>query len=291
MLKKYSFLFVILALAFASLGCKVSFDIPVDEIAVGPIIKEAIQIEKPMTEVVDVSLVFGAGDMNLTPGTGPYLITGEAQYNAQEFKPIIQIQGNQVRLETGNFEIDGIPNFRNIKNLENRWNLSMTNTPVNLSLQAGAYTGNLELGGLSIKTLDITDGASEVNLRFSTPNLIKMDSFRYMTGASKVNLFGLGYANFASLIFRSGAGDYLLDFSGTLQQDSVVTLESGVSTVTIRVPIGTNAKVIFNGGLVTINASEAWKKDGNQYVLAGSGPNLTINVDMGAGTLILNSVE
>ena len=149
----------------------------------------------------------------------------------------------------------------------------------------------MSLAGCLFRNLEISDGAAEVNLRFSTPNLAAMDSLRYTTGASNVKLYGLGYANFSSFIFRSGAGDYTLDFTGGLLRDGVVTIESGVSQVSVVVPEGVNAKVIFNGGLVTVVTSGSWQKNGNQYVLSGSGPVLTINVDMGAGRLNLRTSD
>jgi len=101
--------------------------------------------------------------------------------------------------------------------------------------QLRAYSGDIELGGLALKSLDVTDGAAEVSMRFSSPNLVEMDRLRYQTGASEVTLHGLANANFTSLIFRSGAGNYILDFSGSLTRDAVATVESGFSQIVIIV--------------------------------------------------------
>ena len=281
----------IAALVVASLGCKITLDLPVKEISTGTLRTEQIQVDSPDAEIVDVELAFGAGELSIAPGAGLSLISGEATYNVDDFKPKISVEDNRVRLETGNLEINGIPNFKKMDSLKNQWDLALGNKPMNLVIQAGAYQGNYELGGLALKNLDISDGAADVSLKFSQPNLTPMDSMRYTTGASKVNLFGLGFANFSSMIFRSGAGDYTLDFSGGLQRDSVVTIESGVSQVTVIAPRGMNAKVVFKGGLATIDASGSWEKSGDQYVLAGDGPTLTINVDMGAGNLKLQTTN
>lgn len=291
MMKKMLILLAISALILASLGCSVTLNLPVQEITTGAIKTEIIQVAAPEAEVVDVDIDFGAGELTIASGNESYLISGEATYNVEEFKPVIEIENNRVHLETGNFEIDGIPDIRKVDNVKNQWNLLLGNALMNLSIQAGAYKGSYELGSLSIKNLEITDGAAEVDLRFSTPNLAAMDSLRYVTGASNVKLYGLGYANFASMIFRSGAGEYYLDFTGGILRDSVVTVESGVSQITLVIPEGTNARVIFKGGLVTIDADDPWQKNGDQYVLNGSGPVLTINVDMGAGTLNLKTSQ
>ena len=50
---------------------------------------------------------------------------------------------------------------------------------MNLVIKAGAYEGNFELGGLSIHSLEVTDGASKVDVSFSKPNLVEMTTFKY----------------------------------------------------------------------------------------------------------------
>jgi hypothetical protein len=147
----------------------------------------------------------------------------------------------------------------------------------------------MELGGLSLQALHVTDGAAENELSFSEPNLAEMDTLTYETGASKVSLFGLGNANFSQLSFKSGAGDYTLDFSGELQRDGTVEVESGLSNVSIRVPEGVAARLTVTGGLSNVDAGGSWQGSGNDYTLSGTGPTLTINVEMGAGNVQLDN--
>ena len=70
-----------------------------------------------------------------------------------------------------------------------------------------------------------------------------MTVFRYETGASSVKLTGLANANFGTLIFNSGAGDYTLDFSGTLKRDATITVSSGISNLILVIPDGVTANV------------------------------------------------
>ena len=95
----------------------------------------------------------------------------------------------------------------------------LPNVPISLTIKAGAYVGDYELGGLSLKNLTITDGAAEVDLNFAYPNGISMQSFRYETGASNIALSNLANTNANTIIFQGGAGNFELDFSGELQDD------------------------------------------------------------------------
>jgi hypothetical protein len=57
----------------------------------------------------------------------------------------------------------------------------------------------------------------------------------------------------------------------------------------IIVPEGVSAKLIFKGGLANVSVSGAWEKSGDEYKLTGSGPQLLITVDLGAGNLELRT--
>lgn len=282
-------LIAMIALATVTLACGVQINIPVKNINTIEPVKEKIHVDKPesSTEVTHLTFNFGLGKLNLSPGADNALVDGSAIYNIEDFKPQIHIDGSQVTIETGDLEIDGIPKFD--KKQKNEWNLKLGDMPLAININAGAYQGNLEFGGLSISSLHIVDGASDVKVRFSEPNQIEMSEFKYETGASEVELYGLANANFSKMSFKSGAGGYTLDFSGELLQDADVTINSGMSTLTIVVPKGTSARVFFDSGLANADVHGEWKMKDNGYYLAGGDSMLTININMAAGNLILNN--
>lgn len=280
---------VIVTLVLAALACNITIDSPLTDVETST--TETKEIHVPLLDdadtTADVELGFGAGEFTLEPGAANALIDGMATYNVLDFEPEIDTFGNNVRVSQRDLDIDGIPNFD--EDVINKWELQLGDAPMNLTIQAGAYKGEFELGGLALHRLEVGDGAAQVELSFSEPNLVSMDVFRYNTGASEVTLNGLANANFSEMFFRGGAGSYKLDFSGELQQDAEVEIVSGISSVTIIVPEGTNAEVQFEGGLTDINEHDEWQRSGDVYTLSGSGAKLTINVKMGAGSLDLRT--
>ncbi len=60
------------------------------------------------------------------------------------------------------------------------------------------------------------------------------------------------------MIFDSGAGDYTLDFSGTLKHDATITVSSGLSNIILVIPQNVNANVTTESGLANINAGSGW---------------------------------
>ena len=288
-MNKKPLLAAILVLALVTMACGINFNLPISEVKTGPTQTDDISVAIPNTrETIDLTLTFGAGKIELQPAAQDQLVSGTATYNVEDFKPVIETSGSLVEIKQGDLQIKGIPNFKN--DIKNEWELSLAmNTPLNLKINAGAYSGRYELGGLSIENLSITDGASDVNLSFNEPNPTEMKTLRYNTGASNVTLENLGNANFATMTFQGGAGNYKLDFNGEMRQDAVVSIESGVSTVVLVVPEGMPAQVSFDGGLSNVQTFGDWDKSGDSYSQGGSGAKLTFIVKMGAGTLELRN--
>lgn len=288
-MKQKKLIIAILALALSTLACGIKFEIPITEVKTGPtqISDIFVPLLEDSGEVANITLAFGAGDLELAPGAENALVSGQATFNVEDFAPQVTVSGNDIRISQGDLNVRGIPDFQD--DMINKWSLFLGDAPIFLRLNAGAYVGDFELGGLSLKGLEVSDGAADVDLSFSEPNLVEMKSFMYNTGASSVSLTGLANANTASIVFRSGAGSYTLDFSGELKQDMEVSVESGISSVTIIVPEGVSAQVTYDGGMSNVSLDGGWKKSEGVYVQSGEGFTIKITVKMGAGNLELKN--
>jgi hypothetical protein len=278
-------LFVIILIPSLLLSaCSFTISLPVVQKA-GPTVIDQINVPLPSssTQAVDLSLKFGAGILKLNSGASA-LVSGTATYNVSDFKPTVTVKASSVNIVQGNWQLTGIPNISNIKN---EWDLALGSIPIALTIEAGAYHAEYELGGLALTNLSISDGAAEARLNFASPNLAEMSLLSYSTGASNVSLTGLGNANFASLEFNSGAGNYSLDFSGQFQRKASVHIGTGVSNMTLVIPSGIPVQITVNGALSNVTYGSGWTKNGNIYSQAGSGPQLTIAVEIGAGNLTL----
>ncbi|MBW6467489.1 MAG: cell wall-active antibiotics response protein, partial [Brevefilum sp.] len=144
-----------------------------------------------------------------------------------------------------------------------------------------------DLSGLLLTRLKITQGASETVLRFDTPNPGMIEDFTFTTGASSAKLFGLGNANFKRMTMSSGAGDYTLDFTGTLLQDTQVDIKAGISNITIIIPAEMRAVVINQGTVSNVNSQGTWLLTDQTYTTLNQGYTLTINLDMSVGNVNL----
>ena len=249
----------ILVLALAGMAC--GFDVNLPERAEpGPEVEESITVAGSGSDETRLTISFGAGTLNLSPGA-ENLVDGTAVYNIPELKPEVTSKDGSVEITQGDFK-----NIVNFKEVKNNWDLKLGATPLDLTIR---------------------DGAANVDLSFSEPNLSEMSVLRYETGASDVSLAGLADANFSTLIFSGGAGNYTLDFSGGLQRDAVVTIEGGFGDLSLVIPEDVNAIVTVEGAALNVNHSSGWAQNGQKYTQKGSNSTLTILVKMAAGNLVI----
>jgi hypothetical protein len=288
-MKPAALMLALSAALIASMACSIS--IPSVDIMTGPETETAIQVPRlsDPTQEAYVTLAFGANELRLSPGATQGLVSGTVRTNLKDFVPTVKIDGSDIRIEQGDLNVDGIPNI-SADDVINKWDLQLGSDPIRLRITGGAYEGDMDLGGLALTDLYISDGAATVNVDFSAPNTTEMSSLRYETGASTVEVMNLSNANFSSMAFRSGAGTYKLDFGGNLRRDAQVDIESGLSTLTIIVPQGTAAEVEISGSLSSVAAHGAWvSQDSTRYRVEGQGPRLLIDISMGVGTIILET--
>jgi len=280
---------ILFAVMLVTLACGISVPhLPTP----GALVTEQVEVPAPTPALsgaevsgeTRLTLAFGAGKLYVAPGAQGMLVQGSATYNYSELKPNIKTSDGNIRVQTGDGNFKTFPAFRDLTNI---WDLKLGDAPIDLTIEAGAYDAVYDLGGLALTNLTIKDGASDVKVNFSAPNRTTMSILRYETGASTVKLTGLANANFGTLLFNGGAGDYTLDFSGQLQRDAAATVECGFSNIILIIPAGVHAVVTTEGGVSNVNAGPGWVQNGNVYTQAGDGPTLTILVKTGAANLTL----
>lgn len=276
-------LIVISVFIFASLACTITIP-QLPSVGQGNLQTFTFSESAPAgAEVVELSIQMGAGKLEIQGGSNS-LVEGKVEYNIEGWKPVVRVSDNRIVVKQQSSDITNIPS----RNIRNSWDLLLgSKTPIDLRIEAGAYEGTLDLSGVPLAGLSISDGASDASVEFNQPNPEEMRLLEYKTGFSTVKLSGLGNAHFSEMEFSGGAGSYTLDFSGALQRDANVKISGGGSNVKIIVPQGTPSRVSFTQQLANVNTSGKWQVNDGIYSTAGSGPALYILIDIGVGNITL----
>jgi hypothetical protein len=261
--------------------------VTITDAQIGPTQTEAISVPAPDSDAAELTLRFGAADrFKLQPGAAG-LVEGTIQYNAEQLKPAVSTSGGRVTIEQKS------NNVTLSTKLRNEWDLKLSDAiPLDLTVEAGAYKGAYDLGGLRLRELNVEQGAADATYDFGAPNREVMRQLTLKSGASNLQATNLANANADSMYFETAAGNYTLDFGGTLARTANVEVHSAASNLTIRVPSDTPMLVRITSGLNGADLTNFREIGDKQYANAvwdDSQPHIVVTIDSAVGAVHLES--
>lgn len=201
-------------------------------------------VERMGAESALVDIGMGAGELELSGGS-EQLLDATFVYSDPEWKPELdyQVEGTQGRLEITQGDSDRIGSLVNARN---EWVLRLaSDLPLDLRLDMGAGTSQLDLRGLDLGTLGVSKGAGQTEIDLSG------DWRRDVTvsvegGAGQLSLTlpepvgvrvevdtGVGVVNAEG--FQRDGGAYVNDAFGVSPVTMRVTVELGAGVLDLSV--------------------------------------------------------
>lgn len=237
---------------------------------------------------LSVDVQYGAGTLRIAPGPAQTLYRASLRYDAESFKPVTSYEDGKLRVGIDGGRIRG----RNMKPA--RLDLSLGNAvPLELDLKFGAAEADLELGGLRIRELSVSTGASATKVRIAQANPERCAHATFEVGAASFEALNLGNLNCEKYRLNGGVGEVTLDFTGDLRTNSSLDVEMGLGSLTLRVPRGMGLSVRKSGVLAAFDSQELVKR-GNVYESEGydrSKRKLGINIDAALGAIRVQWVD
>lgn len=245
-------------------------------------------IDLAYPEVTDLHLVISVGACRLTirPGEGDGWATGGFQAPASVPPPLVVREGGTARITQQHSPASLFGLLSGLPKLD----LALGKArPYMLTLKVGASEASFDLGGLPLTRLAAELGAGKVDFDFSAPNPGAMGLLDLDAGAVRLGMRNLAHAGFSEMAVDAGATSLELDFGGALQRDAHVRINSGASSVKLRVPATTAAKITADPVLGGLDLGDGWtKKEGafwTEAALAGETPVLTVRASVSLGAL------
>jgi len=204
---------------------------------------ETILVEKDKAEKLEVDINLGVGELIIKKGAKDW-VEGTAQYNIKKLAPQIHydLQG-----KTGNVEIEhkGSTNIR-LGKMKNTWDIELNeDIPMDLSIETGASTAELDLRGLQLEKLDIETGVGDLLVDLSG-DWKKSFETNIETGVGTATVIlpstvgvkltteeGIGSSSIEGLISK-GKGVYVNEAYGNADVILEVNSEIGVGDVTFK---------------------------------------------------------
>ncbi len=248
-----------------------------------------INVPVPPGQAAQLTLHFGAAEHFQLAAGATALIEGRVQYNDDQLQPRIMTSGSRVTIAQA-VRSTILPS----SDLGNAWDLKLSGAiPLQLTVEAGAYTGSYDLGGLRLRALTVTQGAAQTSYDFSAPNTEPMEQLSVTSGVSELRMAHLANANAATMRFALAAGSNTLDFGGSLLRNARVAITSGAGDLILRVPKTTPMRVNVTGALNDVQSSGFDHGDGPHYINAAWNdvrPHIEVSIDGAVGAIHLESV-
>lgn len=237
-------------------------------------------------EPLEVRVRYGAGELSLTPADEPMLYQMEMRYDEESYSPVTRYDAERRVLRLG---VEGKDRRRGIRLREgSRAVIGLTRAvPLDLNLEFGAGEAEIELGGVALRSLEISTGASETRVSFDAPNPVSADRVRIQAGAAELEVFGLGNTRASRFSFEGGVGSTLLDFSGAWDRSATASVELGLGSVVLRLPRDVGVRINKESFLASFDFKGLTKR-GNSYYSSNwesASNQLTIDVDAAFGSI------
>jgi hypothetical protein len=169
--------------------------------------------------------------------------------------------------------------------------LTLTNRiPLDLTLDLGAVRADLDLGGLRLTSLAIHTGASDGDLRVSSPNSEEMESVELQVGAASFRARDLGNLNAAEISLEGGVGDFRLDLNGLRRAETRVDVKMGLGSLEIRIPREAGVRLERDSFLTSLNAPGLDRQDGaylsSNWDQAAIRVDISVNAALGSISIV-----
>lgn len=236
-MKKTVACIALVVLALASTSCDIG-SVTLGSVKTGPTVTEEIKMPVPDGATAsEVEISMGGGDLSITVEDIDGLVEGTISYNVEDIEPVVQTSGGRVQIEQGDLEGKRIP-LGNWSDVVNRWDLVLGETPLKLTVNAGAAKAVLTgLADLRASDIAFRGGAGEFRLDFSG-DLMQDMRVAIDAGAAQVTIV-VPEGMPAELEFEGALTD--IDTGGAWQRSGgkyVVAGEGPRITFTVRMGVG-----------------------------------------------------
>jgi hypothetical protein len=215
----------------------------------------------------EVRVRYGAGRLSIVPSASRMLYSLELTYDAGSTEPAVSYDSLSRALRVG-VDIEQV----RLRNPGSEGNLAelllelSPRVPLALDVETGATRSVLELGGLSLRELELRSGASETLVTFDTANRTRMRRLEVSVGAAGLTLRGLGNAGARNVSVRGGVGSVVLDFAGAWPEPEIdLALELALGGARVTVPDDVGIRVEMTRFLAGFSHPQLERRGGAFY--------------------------
>jgi hypothetical protein len=267
--------------------------------------QDVLKKEEPLgrEKFLVVNIDYGNGYIYFNKAKTSHVFEGEFVYDKHRPDVRYEVVGNEGRLNvhfSGKLSKDSEDEeSRNIMSLkkiyDNELHLNFSpEIPIDMDLELGVVKGDMDLGGLKLRKLNLEVGVSQGSILFGEKNSETLESCSIQGGVGKLAIEELGNANLENFSFEGGVGSYIIDFGGDYRRDVKANIELGMGKLKLYLPsyIGTRIKV-EKSFLSSVSIDKYYKENDFYYndLWGKTSHNLDVKLETGVGKVDVEWIE
>lgn len=229
---------------------------------------------------VDLTVIMAGGTLDFTPNNA--LTTSvNVQTNVQDWLPK-QTNADGMVIEQSNRPNN---NWQQVDYTVNDWKVLTGEDPLDVKIDARIWKGILDLTGVNLQSFQLADLNSQSEIRFDNPSGI-FDTLVIDSVRSNMKIFGLLNSGAKNVILKIPFGNYLVDFTGDLQQNMSAVITTGMGKTRIEIADSANVQVTYTGQTRKATIEGDWSRtEGTTYIHPNPGYLLDIVINSDQGDL------
>ena len=235
---------------------------------------------------IEAEIHYGMGEITITPASKGLLYDARLRYDAAQFEPLREwtVEDGRAYLKFGvdEFDVDFDELSEAFDETGSLHFAVSREVPTNLTLEVGAVSADLDLGGAALTGLTVRTGASETSIRFDTPNPETMNEMVFEVGAAEFEARKLGNAHFRHLSFEGGVGEIMLDLTGEWQESAEIEIKMGLGALELRLPRDVGIRVTKKSFLAAFDYDGLQKVDGAYVSSNWDSAEIQLDIDLKA---------
>ncbi|MDH4057638.1 MAG: hypothetical protein OEU76_02685 [Cyclobacteriaceae bacterium] len=276
-------------------------------LATGQVKKQFTIEDKSACQVISLHIKANNGNCYIKPSHNQEILTvfgnQEASSYNHQFKEEIKGKSCNVFLSLEDSENKGVSYslttkvFSSDAATDKFWKMYLTDEkPYHLELTYGLGNANVDLSGLSIKTLKINTASADVVVGYQPgiENLVQMDTLTMKVDVGSVNAKNISLAKTRYILADVGLGNVTLDFSTQPTVGNIVKGSVGAGNLIVLLPKGHDTPVsvkIKDSWLCSTKLPSNFKKTGsdtyaNSAYLKNPANALTFDLDVSMGNIV-----
>lgn len=217
------------------------------------------------TDQTRVTLTFAGGKFELKPLPGNLLYQMQLHYDEQAADAVHEFDASAHELRLGlkqaNMSWHALRSMK--KDDAGSMDVGLNPTvPMELEVNLGGAEGDLELGGMKLKSLKLHFGLVGSTVRFSSPNPVVMDELSVDAGVGGVSFENLGNANVSQINVNAGVDGVSLQFGDNVARDVKINASVAFGGLKIQVPESVGVSVQAETKLASFKPQGFTKTDG-----------------------------